>query len=177
MWAAPWMHSHALGACWKCGGSGRIEAYRYIEGGVCFACDGTGSVRGRKRKRPVEQAAPVERIEEPRRGRERLSSAGARDMAMHSLEEAGRWFEISENPKRLFPQGGVNVKTMQEIYGYIGTHVGDSVVDHAVFEVALRKARRRVPAAYRDVFEAAIFRSVADAADEFEGIDTTIPTE
>lgn len=26
--------------CWKCGGRGVIESYRYVEGGVCFACDG-----------------------------------------------------------------------------------------------------------------------------------------
>ena len=28
--------------CPKCGGSGYIEAYDYVEGGICFKCEGTG---------------------------------------------------------------------------------------------------------------------------------------
>ena len=28
--------------CPKCGGSGYLPEYSYVEGGVCFCCDGTG---------------------------------------------------------------------------------------------------------------------------------------
>lgn len=30
------------GPCRKCGGPGRIGAYRHVAGGLCFACGGTG---------------------------------------------------------------------------------------------------------------------------------------
>jgi hypothetical protein len=31
------------GNCPKCGGSGYLPEYKHIEGGRCFACDGTGN--------------------------------------------------------------------------------------------------------------------------------------
>lgn len=30
--------------CSRCGGSGYIHAYRYVANGVCFRCDGHGSI-------------------------------------------------------------------------------------------------------------------------------------
>jgi hypothetical protein len=30
------------GSCTRCGGAGKIEAYRHINGGTCFECNGTG---------------------------------------------------------------------------------------------------------------------------------------
>ena len=30
------------GSCPRCGGAGIIEAYKHINGGVCFKCNGTG---------------------------------------------------------------------------------------------------------------------------------------
>jgi hypothetical protein len=29
-------------ACPKCGGTGKLDAYRHIQGGLCFRCNGTG---------------------------------------------------------------------------------------------------------------------------------------
>ena len=31
-----------LALCERCGGAGRISAYRHISGGTCFECEGTG---------------------------------------------------------------------------------------------------------------------------------------
>lgn len=31
-----------MATCRRCGGQGRIEHYRHVEGGVCFRCRGTG---------------------------------------------------------------------------------------------------------------------------------------
>lgn len=32
-----------LDECGRCGGSGYLDQFRRISGGVCFGCDGTGS--------------------------------------------------------------------------------------------------------------------------------------
>jgi hypothetical protein len=49
--------------CWKCGGSGVIQAFRNVVGGQCFACGGGGtstvlvsSVRARRRRRARREA-------------------------------------------------------------------------------------------------------------------------
>lgn len=31
--------------CWKCGGAGNLPQYSHIQGGICFACRGTGEVK------------------------------------------------------------------------------------------------------------------------------------
>jgi hypothetical protein len=36
--------------CYKCGGSGYIEAFSGIASGICFTCDGTGKVAFRVKK-------------------------------------------------------------------------------------------------------------------------------
>jgi DnaJ-class molecular chaperone len=38
--------------CTRCGGTGNIPCFRHIDGGECYACDGTGHVAGAPRKLP-----------------------------------------------------------------------------------------------------------------------------
>ena len=42
--------------CDKCDGRGHINAFRHIEGGICFRCAGTGKARS-TRKAPTQQAS------------------------------------------------------------------------------------------------------------------------
>ena len=42
--------------CSRCGGKGRFNCYSHVEGGVCFQCNGKGTVQVR-----VKSAAQIER--------------------------------------------------------------------------------------------------------------------
>ena len=38
--------------CTRCAGSGIVPCFRHINGGICYACDGSGSVEGTPKSAP-----------------------------------------------------------------------------------------------------------------------------
>lgn len=38
--------------CTRCGGAGKIPAFHHIDGGLCYACDGTGAIDGAPKPLP-----------------------------------------------------------------------------------------------------------------------------
>lgn len=51
---------HCTDRCFKCGGTGMIDYYRPVNGGVCFDCDGSGIVEWDEKEYTPEYAAKLE---------------------------------------------------------------------------------------------------------------------
>jgi RecJ-like exonuclease len=51
--------AYETGTCGKCSGTGHINAFSHIAGGVCFMCGGTGKVTLKAREQSWEHKWPV----------------------------------------------------------------------------------------------------------------------
>jgi RecJ-like exonuclease len=50
--------------CWKCDGTGHINAFSHVHGGSCFACNGTGgrlTARGQRQRDAYDAAIVMDR--------------------------------------------------------------------------------------------------------------------
>lgn len=83
--------------CGRCGGTGRINAFRHVEAGVCFGCDGTG---GEHTRTASQQADAARRERRRRREQDRAAAEHAAGLAQAEADlEARRTAWTAANPE------------------------------------------------------------------------------
>ena len=75
--------------CSRCGGSGRLDGYRHVQGGICFRCDGNGVDPAHAETVKAERlhAADLQRAEDARAAAERADFLACADK--HYVEPDG----------------------------------------------------------------------------------------
>lgn len=130
--------------CGKCGGTGFIGAFRHVEGGMCFDCEGTG---GHRTWTPDQQADAARRERRRRREQDRAAARRAEEAAQERAERDAKlnaW--IAENPeaahavKALTGEFGVSLRESITEYGSLTERQAEAAIRAAERQAADRAA-------------------------------------